>query len=107
MAQFSHQHQFDVPPKLQAPSHIRRLASGCLAKSPLLRPAVGDLRKQIQSAKIAAERGRARELADISAEVGEQALVEEQRQLDQEYRVKARKQLASEAIGVIEGIFDE
>jgi eukaryotic-like serine/threonine-protein kinase len=45
-----HQHQFVVPPNLNASPHLKRLAAACLFKAPELRPAIHSLRNQLSNA---------------------------------------------------------
>lgn len=106
-ADFSHQHQFVAPSGLNASSHLKRLAAACLSKSPALRPSIQSLRKQLQIASNAGKGGRTYGMASAAAAVLEKTSREEERRLQRENEERNRKQLAAEAVQLMEEIFRE
>jgi serine/threonine-protein kinase len=103
---FSHLHRFTAPPALTASSHLKRLASACLAKSPDLRPSVQTVRNQLKIAADVARGGRAA-LAAAAAAVSERELLEETQRAERQRRDERREQLRAEAVRLLESIFVE
>jgi serine/threonine protein kinase len=103
---FSHQHQFLAPPSLDASPHYKRIAIGCLAKMPELRPPIESLRQQLQTTQAIARGGR-RRLAAIAAAVIEERALEEERRLQEEHEQERRKQIAAEGVSNLAVIFKE
>jgi eukaryotic-like serine/threonine-protein kinase len=49
--EYFQQHQFDTPPTLKAPSAVQQLGLDCLAKNPLNRPSLANLRIRVHKAR--------------------------------------------------------
>jgi len=104
---FSHQHQFVAPPGLKASSHLKRLAASCLAKAPELRPSIGSLRKQLDTARLAANQGGVQQLASAAAAIVERESIKEEERLQIQREKKRREILAAQAIQVLDELHQD
>ena len=66
-ADYQRQHLLETAPKLAVSPALERLASSCLAKSPLVRPSVQNLRSQLQNARSVASKPKLSALAEAAA----------------------------------------
>jgi eukaryotic-like serine/threonine-protein kinase len=103
-ADFSRQHQFEVPPQLQASDRLRQLASACLAKSPEARPTIASVRERLNRARQFLGSPSPLALANAAAKVAEERAKVEAELAVRTKAIEDRKRLAAEAMSGLEQI---
>jgi eukaryotic-like serine/threonine-protein kinase len=74
---YSHQHQFDRPPKLRASVKLRHLVLSCLSKSPLVLPSTESFTNQIDRIRATGSLASPNPLVDVAMTLAENSAMEE------------------------------